>query len=286
MLDHASIYDDSSRSPEAALIQFFLEVRRRKPAVIFIPNLNSWWMTSSDLVKNILMDQIFQLDPHDPILVLAVATHFNDESLNDAKKIFEANDFSFNRPLFLVPVPDREARRVYFEAFLLESHTELNGLILSEDTGDCFVVPAVFHEDNFRKESTQEVTSLKKAPPAPPRKLTAKEIKLLHEYDESVFRRLRMFIREFMHEFLRCKDYKSLTKNLNVCAFSFHHHFILFSQLRIMVMLSSLTVKIYWKRLSETAIKRSKYLEKIFSKVWKASVTCLCSAARCIDSLM
>ncbi|EHK98043.1 putative Tat-binding like protein [Glarea lozoyensis 74030] len=43
--DLPTIFSDSGRSPEQALVQLFAEVRRHKPSVVYLPNAETWWHT-------------------------------------------------------------------------------------------------------------------------------------------------------------------------------------------------------------------------------------------------
>ena len=70
--DLPSLLSSSTQSAEATLIQFFTEVRRHKPGVIFIPNVDIWWQTVSHEAKSTFLGLLRTLSSTDPILLLGV----------------------------------------------------------------------------------------------------------------------------------------------------------------------------------------------------------------------
>lgn len=224
-LDLGSLYSDTSRTVESAIVQFFLEVRRHKPSIIFIPNLHSWWSSLSELAIHIFTDQMDQLAAHDAILLLCTGT-FGAGDGNLLMDIMDQLKLPRNKVVRVQP-PALASRATYFELALKESIVLPEGVLAVNEvdafgdattTATLSVIPATFMAalNPTPTAAAEDLPLLPKAPAPPPKKLSIKEIRLLHEYDESVFRRLRILLRDFMHEFLRCKDYKSLTKNLNV----------------------------------------------------------------------
>lgn len=71
-LDLATLVSDSSRTMEAACVQLFVEAKRHKPSILFIPSLLTWCLTVTDTVKSTIKGLLEGLDPSDPILLLAV----------------------------------------------------------------------------------------------------------------------------------------------------------------------------------------------------------------------
>lgn len=61
---------------EQVIVGFFTEVKRHKPSVIYIPNIESWYETIKDTVAYITFKAMLKsIPPTDPILVLATAEH-------------------------------------------------------------------------------------------------------------------------------------------------------------------------------------------------------------------
>lgn len=72
-LDIAALMGDSGRTPEAACVQLFVEARRHKPSVLFIPGLIHWATSVSESVRSTVKALLDNLAPSDPVLLLAVA---------------------------------------------------------------------------------------------------------------------------------------------------------------------------------------------------------------------
>lgn len=70
--DLPTLLMDSSRTPEAAVVQLFTEVRRHRPSVIYLPNVDVWFRTVGETVVSTFYGLLRSLAPTEPILVLAV----------------------------------------------------------------------------------------------------------------------------------------------------------------------------------------------------------------------
>jgi SpoVK/Ycf46/Vps4 family AAA+-type ATPase len=70
--DLATLMGDSARTPESALVQLFVEVKRHKPSVIFLPNMDLWFRTISDAARETFITLIRGITPSDPILLLGL----------------------------------------------------------------------------------------------------------------------------------------------------------------------------------------------------------------------
>lgn len=110
-------------------------------------------------------------------------------------------------------MPDAQARSQFYAHIAEQILTPFDGVKWTADGK--FVLQSEVYKLQNTAAATMELVPIAKAEPAPPKKLSAKQLRALHEYDESVFRRLRMLLREFCTEVLRSKEYKALVKNLN-----------------------------------------------------------------------
>lgn len=54
------------------MVQLFTEVRRNKPSVIYIPNVDTWYATVGKPVISAFLGLLRTLAPTDPILLLGV----------------------------------------------------------------------------------------------------------------------------------------------------------------------------------------------------------------------
>ncbi|OLL26793.1 putative AAA domain-containing protein [Neolecta irregularis DAH-3] len=78
-LDLGFLMGDSSRTPEAALIQAFVEVRRHKPSVLFIAGLDIWYEAVSETIRSTFSTLLRSLGPADSVLLLGFADCDIDE---------------------------------------------------------------------------------------------------------------------------------------------------------------------------------------------------------------
>jgi len=53
-------------------VQLFVEVKRHKPSVIYVPNMDLWFRTISDAARETFMTLIRGISPSDPILLLGL----------------------------------------------------------------------------------------------------------------------------------------------------------------------------------------------------------------------
>lgn len=70
--DMSTLLKDSTRSAEAAVVQLFEEVKRHKPSVIYLPNIDIWYETMGMQVIRTFNALLKSLSPTDPVLVLGV----------------------------------------------------------------------------------------------------------------------------------------------------------------------------------------------------------------------
>jgi hypothetical protein len=71
-LDLPAILNDSGRNSDTALIQIVSEVRRHRPAVLYIPEVDIWWRTVSDSA-HIVLRSLISSDPLNPFVLLATS---------------------------------------------------------------------------------------------------------------------------------------------------------------------------------------------------------------------
>lgn len=90
-LDMGSLFGDPTRTPELSVIQAFVEARRHQPAIIFIPNIDTWFDVVPYSAKATLKSMLRNLKSNEKILLLGVAeTGFNNLD-SDLKVIFGYN---------------------------------------------------------------------------------------------------------------------------------------------------------------------------------------------------
>ncbi|KAI4725047.1 AAA-domain-containing protein [Aureobasidium sp. EXF-10728] len=111
--DMSTLLKDSTRSPEAAVVQLFEEVKRHKPSVIYLPSIDVWYETMGQQVIKTFNGLLRTLSPTDPVLVLGVMELRSNESSPNQEMMREL--FSRSRKnYFVLERPGEMARREFF----------------------------------------------------------------------------------------------------------------------------------------------------------------------------
>lgn len=99
-LDLGALFGDSTRSPETAIIQSFIEARRHKPSIIFIPNIDIWYHAVPDASKATLSGLLRSAGSNERILLLGLSeTPFEelDVGLKHLFGLSEANHVNLDK---------------------------------------------------------------------------------------------------------------------------------------------------------------------------------------------
>lgn len=187
--DLPTLLSDSGRSPEAAVIQLFTEVRRHKPSVIYIPNVDVWYQTVGDQVISTFTGLLRTLAPTDPILVLGI---LEGEDLEiDPTMIKKLFGYS-HKNLYTVQRPQRASRYDYF----------------SPVAGYLNTSPADFPEPSNRKK--RRIEELMPAPPASPKhvELSKTELKAQKKRDRHLLNVLKLRIQPIMDQIKKYKKFR------------------------------------------------------------------------------
>ena len=90
------------QSPEAGVVQFFTEVKRHKPSVIYIPNVDIWFATVGEAVISTFLGLLRSLPPTDPVLLLGVLeSHEENVDPQMVRSLFgfsKRNQFDLPKP--------------------------------------------------------------------------------------------------------------------------------------------------------------------------------------------
>ncbi|KAG0267154.1 ATPase AAA domain-containing protein 2B [Mortierella polycephala] len=183
--DLAALMSESSRTPEAACVQFFIEVKRHAPSVIYIPHIDVWWKVVSEVVKATFSNLLEDLSPEDGILLLATSETPLSGLPVPVKRWF----LSSTKGRVELYKPERKDREVFFGPLLVD---------LARPPTDFKV----------QTKAPVQLEPLKKAPPPQPRLPTAEEKRLLKEHDQYVLRELRISIRSIVDELFKDRKFK------------------------------------------------------------------------------
>ncbi|KAL2824521.1 hypothetical protein BDW59DRAFT_147457 [Aspergillus cavernicola] len=189
--DLPTLLSDSTRSPEAAVIQLFAEVKRHKPSVIYIPSLQSWFETVGQAVLSTFLGLLRSVPATDPVLLLGVM----EASSEDMDAGLVRNLFGYSkRNIFELPAPNHEARREYFAKvteFIRASPTHLPD------------------PDNRKKRQLEE---LEVAPPPSPKDKTAQskeQLKAQKKKDYQTLNLLKIRIQPIMDQIKKYKRFRT-----------------------------------------------------------------------------
>ena len=110
--DLAKLLMDPSTTPEAACVQYFHEVRRHKPAILYIPDLPDWWTSISESMRATFTQLLHGLPAADPILLLATSQVEWDELPCELQDWFRS--FDMDESYLMLQPAEADARRTFF----------------------------------------------------------------------------------------------------------------------------------------------------------------------------
>ncbi|KAM0286271.1 hypothetical protein ACHAQH_001000 [Verticillium albo-atrum] len=171
------------RPMEQVIVGLFTEVKRHKPSVIYIPNIDVWFMGISDVALVTFKAMLKSIPPTDPVLVLASAEHEDGEPIPPE---LLRDIFGFSRKNRLeIARPKRENRREYFSTII--EHIRKS--------------PIEFPDPTNRKKRVLE--ELPVAPPPPPKVLSREEIKAQQKKDHQMLNVLKVLLQPIMDQINR-----------------------------------------------------------------------------------
>ncbi|KAF7331024.1 AAA-domain-containing protein [Mycena venus] len=176
-LELGALLSDSTRTPEAAIVQLFVEAKRHAPAVVYIPALRGWCSAVSETARATT-----------PVLLLAVVDGRFADLPRDVRAWFGVG--AGGRVELRAPGP---AERSAFFAGLVR---------------DVRRKPSEFADGMPRRKRVLEV--LEVAPPLEPRKPSAAELALQEENDQRVIALLKYRLEPILTQLKR--KFKRFTK--------------------------------------------------------------------------
>jgi SpoVK/Ycf46/Vps4 family AAA+-type ATPase len=188
--DLPTLLSDSTRSPEATVIQLFAEVKRHKPSVIYIPNIQSWFETVGPAVISTFMGLLRSVPPTDPVLLLGVLESSGDDI--DAALVHKLFGFS-KKNLYDLAAPGQQARSEFFSKLIEYIKT----------------APSDFPDPENRKK--RQLEELEVAPPPPPKAdipVSKKERKAQKKKDHHTLNLLKIRIQPIMDQIKKYKRFR------------------------------------------------------------------------------
>ena len=164
------------------MIQLFEEVKRHKPSVIYIPNVDIWYRTLSESVIKTFTGMLRSLPPTEPVLVLGVLELQNEKDKPDDNMLRDLFGYSMKNQ-FEIHKPDNAARHEFFE--------QIVELIRK--------APSEFPEPENRKK--RKLVELPVAPtPAQPTGPNKDDLKAQKKKDRQTLNMLKIHIQSVMDQ--------------------------------------------------------------------------------------
>ncbi|KAI0763215.1 hypothetical protein BC629DRAFT_1583945 [Irpex lacteus] len=187
-LDVANLMSDSTRTPEASIVQLFVEAKRHQPSVVYIPSLSAWSAAVSETARTTLRTMLDGLAPTDPVLLLATV----DGSFTSLPRDVRAWFGPTKENRVVLSKPTLEQRDRFFEPLVK----------------DILRPPNQFPDGIPRKKRVLEELPI--APPLEPRAPTAAELAMQQESDLRTITFLRYRLGPILTELKR--KFKRFTK--------------------------------------------------------------------------
>ncbi|XP_066272923.1 ATPase family AAA domain-containing protein 2-like isoform X2 [Branchiostoma lanceolatum] len=191
-MDLPALYAVSVKTPEESCAQIFREARRTSPSVIYAPHIDQWWDIVGDTLRATFLTLLSDLPPTAPVLLLATSEVPHTGLPGQVQDLFQAE----SGELYVVEPPGDDERRAYLHQLLLEQATT---------------------PPPKRKQAVSRMLEpLPVAPPPEPRQLSQKELQAIHQFEESIFRELRLFLRDVLTRLAQDKRFKIFCNPVNI----------------------------------------------------------------------
>ncbi|AEY95199.1 FABR139Wp [Eremothecium gossypii FDAG1] len=110
-LDLGTLLSESLRTMESAIVQTFIEAKKRQPSVIYIPNADIWSRTVPESAIMTLASLFRSLKTNERVLLLAIAEGFTEEELHNTPLSL----FGFDLNIVSIREPSTAQRHNYFK---------------------------------------------------------------------------------------------------------------------------------------------------------------------------
>jgi len=176
--DLATLLSDATRTPETALVQFFTEIKRHKPSVIFIPNVDVWYRTLQGTAMATFKGLLQSIAPNDRVLLFGVS----EVPVEELDKALVKDLFGYSkRDRFELERPDEGARFSYFDKVI--SHIRKS--------------PRDFPQDPTNRKK-RKLPELERASPPPKREQTDEEKRATALRDRQLKNHLKLRLNNLM----------------------------------------------------------------------------------------
>ncbi|KAL1965961.1 hypothetical protein VTN77DRAFT_4901 [Rasamsonia byssochlamydoides] len=189
--DLPTLLSDSTRSPETAVVQLFAEVKRHKPSVIYIPNVQTWYDTVGQTVISTFLGLLRSIPPTDPVLLLGVVEEDGGEL--DAGMLKSLFGYS-KKNLYVLTPPEHSSRYEFFAKLIDYIKTS----------------PADFPDpDNRKRRKLETLEVAPPPPPKPPTPPTKEQLKAQKKKDRQTLNLLKIRIQPIMDQIKKYKRFRT-----------------------------------------------------------------------------
>lgn len=191
-LDYSTIYSVHGRTPEESISVVFAEVTKRLPCILYMPRIDHWWVSLPETLRIFLNSMIDDLEPHQPILILATSDTPISDLPDEIQSLFDKNRYTTK--VMEMSNPSREERLSFF-APLFEQY---------------------IYREPVKVEDASPKEILPIAPPTPPRRLSTEELGKIRKREEATLRELRLFLRECLSKLIRDKRFHMFVRPVDL----------------------------------------------------------------------
>lgn len=112
LLDLGTVFGDVTRTPELAIVQAFIEARRQQPSILFLPNIDVWYLVMPYSARATLASLLRGLKSTEKVLLLGISETRSADLDEDIKLIF---GFDSPQNNVLIAPPSKGSRARYFD---------------------------------------------------------------------------------------------------------------------------------------------------------------------------
>lgn len=190
-LDLATLYKETTRSPEEACVDIFNEARRNIPSVIYVPSIEQWWSLVGETVRAIFLSQLSSLDPALPILLLATANVEYKQLPEQIGSVFS----TYRKEVLHLSPPVTAQREAFFRPLIID---------------------AALKPPKLKSDRPKTPPPLQRAPTPPPPPMSESELQKLYEKEEQTLRELRIFLRDMCRKLASNRMFYMFTKPVDL----------------------------------------------------------------------
>lgn len=165
------------------MIQLFEEVKRHKPSIIYIPDVENWYHTLPDSTIKTFTGLLRSIPPSDPVLLLGYMELENSDQKPDAAMLRDLFGYSTKNQYHL-DRPNEPERQEYFQQIIDMIHKS----------------PKEFPDPAQRKRRKLDDLPIAPTPPPAPVVLSAADLKAQKKKDRQTLNKLKSFIQPVMDQ--------------------------------------------------------------------------------------